>query len=680
MKIVDRRIVRALTIDVPRPLVCCYLIALIISYVVVATHTPLALYPGAMHDDGLFIKLGQQLAEGHWLGPFSQFTLMKGPGYPAFLAVASWLGLPVTMAHALLHCFAITVFVVVFHRFIKSYFLSGLMFALLLWHPVSLSVHLLRVFREEIYYGQVLLILATFAAALFSSHRSRQLLFAIFCGASLGWFWLTREEGVWILPALGIIIAAAAWSAIRESKTRKLFAPIAIIFSIFAFLQIGVRVGNFLAYGKFLEVDVTEVNFERALRAIGSVRSGGTKPFIPVTKAARERIYAVSPTFAMTKDYFDGPNKLGWVTYTCQFYPASCGEIAAGWFMWALRDIAAQKGYYSSPAAASAFFKKIAEEISSACLRSELECSAQFVAEMPQVSWWELAERLPPRLVTAANLLLMKTPPLQFNPSAGTEADLEPALRFLNRPLYTRSPNLSSVVTKYTLSGWYYRTGADWMSAEVVKADGSPVESHLSRNPSPDLEAGFKDPQASQQRFMLETTCEDACLLRIETPEGKKAEKSLGDIRNDASHIEVGSGAVHVDSTTLEFDPFRPTPIENLCNRLRMAIMNGYFWIFVPVLVLGALSFLAATALYWREAVRNVCYIFALASWVLVFMRVSLFILIDATSFPSLIGSYIAPAYFLLVSGAVLSCGALFTLASSRATGHRPGCTQLFSG
>ena len=42
-------------------------------------------------------------------------------------------------------------------------------------------------------------------------------------------------------------------------------------------------------------------------------------------------------------------------------------------------------------------------------------------------------------------------PPLQFNPSSGSEAQLDTALRFLNYPLYTRpsdrasSDNLQSV-------------------------------------------------------------------------------------------------------------------------------------------------------------------------------------------------------------------------------------------
>src|SRR5215210_6932428 len=128
-------IARILYFDVPRPVAYGYLIALILAYVVVAVHTPVTLYPGAPHDDGLYMSLGQYLAEGKWLGPFDQFTLMKGPGYPAFLAVANWLGISVSLAHALLHCFAVTFFTVACHRFVKSSLLSGLMFALLLWQP-----------------------------------------------------------------------------------------------------------------------------------------------------------------------------------------------------------------------------------------------------------------------------------------------------------------------------------------------------------------------------------------------------------------------------------------------------------------------------------------------------------------------------------------------------------------
>ena len=78
----------------------------------------------------------------------------------------------------------------------KVVLLSGLLFALLLWHPVLLSAHLLRVLREEIYSGQALLILAAFVTILFIPlGKWRRILFSVLCGAILGWFWLTPGRG-----------------------------------------------------------------------------------------------------------------------------------------------------------------------------------------------------------------------------------------------------------------------------------------------------------------------------------------------------------------------------------------------------------------------------------------------------------------------------------------------------
>jgi hypothetical protein len=647
-------------VDVPKPIFVGYMIVLVLVYVVVATHTPLTVNTAYPHDDGLFMKLGRHLADGEWLGPYNVYTLIKGPGYPSFLAVSQWLGLPVSLAHALFHCFAITVCVIVAHRFVRSFLLSGLLFTLLLWHPISLSGLLLRVFREEIYYGQVLLILASFAAILFTPFGgSRRYLSSILCGAVLGWFWLTREEGIWILPGIAILVGVAIWNGFRTRRMGDLLAPLMIVVCIFVVMQVSFRAVNLWAYGKFVGVEVKDRNFERALGAINSIRSGGNTPFVSVTRATRERVYAISPTFASLKGYFDSPSRINWEKFSCDAH-LICDEIPAGWFIWALRDAVALKGHFTSPTAASAFFKQIADEISAACTQGQLECSPQLIPEMPQTSLNQFAERLPSRYIAAAHLLLLINPPLQFNPSLGTETQLAPALRFLNYPVFSAPQD---PVAKYRLSAWYYRTGRDWMAASIKNPDGTLAQMQMHRNPSPDLQSGFKDPDASQQRFVLETTCVDRCVLQIETPEGQKVEKTLGEVRNGAVNIGVGGGTVHIDSTEISSDSSAPTKIEMFCNILRMAILSHYFWLSIPTLIAGMLSFLVATVLYWRIVMLNMCYVMALVSWLLVFVRTSLLILIDATSFPALYGFYLAPAYFLLMSGAVLSSAALLNLA-----------------
>ena len=154
---------------VPLWLIYFYVIALSLAYVIVRVHAPLTLYPGAPHDDGLFMSLGRSLAEGHWLGPYNQFTLMKGPGYPAFLAVANWLGISVSLAHALFYCAAAVFFVAIVHRFIKSHLISGLLLALLLGQLLPTTVYLDRILREQIAGSQLLFLFAVGCWCAFST-------------------------------------------------------------------------------------------------------------------------------------------------------------------------------------------------------------------------------------------------------------------------------------------------------------------------------------------------------------------------------------------------------------------------------------------------------------------------------------------------------------------------------
>ena len=377
---------RGLYFDVPNWLIYSYIILLVLVYLFVVTHTPLAVQPDGVHDDEFFMSKGRYLAEGDWFGPYSQFTLMKGPGYPAFLAAASWTGLPVSFVQALFRSLAVISFVNVAHRFIRSFLLSGIFFTLLLWHPYSLM--LLRILREQIYPAQTLLILASSATALYLARSwKHRTFFAALSGLLLGWFWLTREEGVWILPGFAVLVAPAIWWAYRQDTLRELVATVSIVFALFASTQIIFRTVNWYVYGKYVGVDFKERNFQAALRALHSVRSGGVKPFVGITHAAREHIYKVSPHFAKVRDYLEGPSADGWRERSCNNINPGCGEMGAGSFIWALRDAAAAKRYYASPTTASAFFGSIAEEISAACGRGDLECDSNPISEMPPFTW-----------------------------------------------------------------------------------------------------------------------------------------------------------------------------------------------------------------------------------------------------------------------------------------------------
>jgi hypothetical protein len=410
---------------------------LCLLYICVVANAPIVVLPPAIHDDGWYMTMGRYLSEGQWLGPYNHYTLMKGPGYPLFLAVSSWLGLPVNVAHAGFHCLAVTCFVLLCRQFIASRLLCAALFVLLLWEPVLYGGSLLRVIREGIYGGQVLVVLAVLGHALFGDHGIRtKLAWGALGGLLLGWFWLTREETIWITPGLTLLFMLAAWRAWKENLFQPLLATVGVVLTVFGATQSSYRTMNYLAYGSFVGIELQETNYLRALGAIHSVDPENHKPFVSVTRSARQQIYAVSPAFDSLKPHFEGQLAENWEKSSCASMPASCGEIGSGWFSFALRDAAAAAGHCGSPTQTSHFFGRVADEISVACASGALTCSPTLIAEMPHISWDQIAT-VPDRLVAALKIIVLHEPRLDATPSSMDLQTSAPVLRFLNYPLRT---------------------------------------------------------------------------------------------------------------------------------------------------------------------------------------------------------------------------------------------------
>src|SRR5437660_950666 len=66
---------------------------------------PIVAHANASFDDRLYLALAEQVIKGNWLGPYSQFTLMKGPMYSLFIAGSFLSGLPLPIAQHLLYLF-----------------------------------------------------------------------------------------------------------------------------------------------------------------------------------------------------------------------------------------------------------------------------------------------------------------------------------------------------------------------------------------------------------------------------------------------------------------------------------------------------------------------------------------------------------------------------------------------
>jgi hypothetical protein len=86
---------------------------------------------------------------------------------------------------------------------------------------------------------------------------------------------------------------------------------------------------------------------------------------IELAKNQREKLYQVSPALRELKSILESKNK---------FWFTGGDEIENGFLLWGLREAANEKGYYSSPQVANKYFKRVANEIISACEKGKIMC------------------------------------------------------------------------------------------------------------------------------------------------------------------------------------------------------------------------------------------------------------------------------------------------------------------
>lgn len=631
-----------------------------VAFLILSTHTPIAIHADYPHDDGLFMALGKDLAAGKWLGAYSQFTLMKGPGYPLFLAINSWLGLPVGLSHAAFQCAAIALFFWVFARLANMPNLALCGFILTLWAP---SPYLERITRDAIYPGETLLVLGTLCYALFVELPPRaRLAWASLSGLLAGWLVLTREEGVWIAPGIAILMLYGAWIAWRRhALSRNALLPLLAMMLAFIATQGGFSGLNWIAYGRATGVETNSMPFKETLAALQSVDVGARIPYLPVSRQARFAIYAVSPSFGSLKDYFDPVDgKTPW-QFGCSLYPATCGDIAGGWFLWALRDAVSSKGYYASPAKAATFYRKLTAEVTQACDDQRLKCSLPPIALLPHISiaqWRKLPTSLLSGIRQITDDQLANLDP---GLSSGDTHDIDADLAFLGNPVITaRQPEGDDSEHSFHVAGWYRSPSGNWISGQIEQADGHALIIPIFRVASPDLVAGFKDPAASHERFDFQIACGASCKLNFIDEHGASVPLDLGQLVGQHVHYPLGASTLNIDVISEHSDAPPGSDIRIRATTAVRRFVNQTFSIFMPWLAAaGLLSMLivASVALFKRRL--DTITVLAAAVWTLLATRVLLLGIIDISAFPGMITPYLSPAYVLMCVAVMLSFAAL---------------------
>jgi len=379
-------------------------------------------YAMATHDDRLFLLMANRMLTGAWLGrPYGSMSLAKGPFYSVFVIVSWLLGLPLLFAEQLLYVAAAALFMLAIRPVLPSRFARTALFAVLLFNPLTWHAQpATRVMREGIYPALSLIVFACAVGLLTRLDRSRRQVsaWAAALGISLGAFWLTREEGVWLLPGL-MILTIPAITRLRTSW-KPLVGALPPFVIACAFLPVVFGSVNAYRYGVFETNEYREHPFKAAMGALQRVEHSSWHPQIPLPTETRARIYAASPRFAELRPFLEGNVGEAWTRNTCSGTGGQvCDEIGSGWFMWALRDAVDEAGYYRRGAGAvAAYYESVAAEINQACDARRLACGPPSDSLMPPLH----REQWPVFLASLRRGadLLIRPPDARPGPSTGT--------------------------------------------------------------------------------------------------------------------------------------------------------------------------------------------------------------------------------------------------------------------
>ena len=364
--------------------------ALIVAFKLWLSHSEEICGSATYHDAFWFVRAAR---DWYWGAEYNWTAFVRPPAYPLWLAAIHELGIRQRLAIDLLQMSGFGLLVFGLARAGVSRRVSVLAFAAACFHPGSFWQN--NYTMADPFYAAIL---PMAVGCLLLTIFSGRIVAAAGAGFLLGVLWLTREESVLIALLLAAFVAIALlhWQGRDGSwilALRRVIVPSAAVVGSFAALVLLVYAVNNRTFSAFAKSEMSAPSYARALGALIRIDAGGTQRYVPVTSAALERAFAVSPTFARLRREFAEGAGVAWRSETLTQQGVR-DEIGINYLMWALRHAAANVGVHESAREAEKFYNRMAREIENACADGRIQCRTVW-ASFIGPNLWRNAHQLP---------------------------------------------------------------------------------------------------------------------------------------------------------------------------------------------------------------------------------------------------------------------------------------------
>lgn len=645
---------------------------LILLRFALSTRLPVYIISDSPHDDAWVVKRALYILQGKWLGPYDQFTLIKGPFSPLFMAFASAVGVTFTGLNTALYSFACVVFVAAVRPQIKSQWLLVFCFVVLLFNPLTYAIETgQRIYRNGMGQWEILLIFACLAAVLLRRNEEwkRLLKWVFVAGLTLGAFFLTREDATWIYPFVfgAVIFTAMVFLLEKKGGRTKVFIfvlPLVIAWSVSGLAALA----NYARYGALLVNDRNGGNYAKVAGDLHAIAPNEEEDrfyrseiekgrYFNIYVSTMEKAFAASPTLNSASQPIRAAIRqwTGWGGH-------DNGQLWTDHMLFALRDGVREAGHYRSLPETEAFFGKVHQELQAAFKNGSLAKQGGFSVS-------SLIKRVHVSDVGKA-LFLMPQATLDIIGFKGVSSEVLPATgnHIQSFSLIAGGEHITSK-DGIIGAGWAF-AGDDRirLNAGLYKQDVLIATIPFVAGKDVFSAFNFKYKNAEYSRFSFETDkygLQSEITMRFYDQNGKLFWELLLDKELSGGKQAFCGGKQGVfqycfDRLTRVDEPSLRSYYGKLVERANKAI-RAYQKLMPYISLLACLAYLGATILLVGEA-RKKQAMNTFPVWLLmtgVASTFTLFVfsmcLITATSFRALHYLYMAPAYILFLIFCVVS-------------------------
>lgn len=301
------------------------------------------------YDDALMMRNLKNLILGNYLGGYGKRTLIKGPMFAFVLFIIRIYKLSYSSAFTLLYIIACIYLIYSLKYIIKNKKYLIIIFAILLFNPVTYSQDLFqRLYRNSISIIELLFFLGTVIRILFGK-KDKTYKYIGF-GIILSIMFLTREDNLWTYPVIAFIIL---YKFVKNKSIKTLIKsgiPILVLvmsLNLISFI-------NYKHYGIYTYNEIQKSEFHNTYKKILQIKDNEKIDQVSIPKSTFYKLAENAKTFNLSKKEIDGYYRI---------YADRNGEINNGNIIWYFRDMIYCKNKFITAKQSENYYKKLGVEI-----------------------------------------------------------------------------------------------------------------------------------------------------------------------------------------------------------------------------------------------------------------------------------------------------------------------------